>query len=102
MSPFDEFMEQLRAGDWDLRLDELSEAMQARYRVIEATKSAELTTGSRVMVPYDQNPKYMRGQIGQVVGFTSNGKPRVDFPSAPRGRNGVWTWPASALLKADE
>lgn len=99
LSPFDQFIEDLREGDFDARLDELSEALTKRWRVREVVEQAKLSTGDRVMVSFDSNPEYMRGELGHVVGFTKSGKPRVDFPNAPR-KPGVWTYSASSLRRA--
>jgi hypothetical protein len=95
LSPFDDFLTQLRMGDWDSRLDELSEALRNRYRTRDAVAANLFTIGSRCMAPPDCKPRRMAMQRGTVEGFTPSGKLKVRFDHDPRT---VWTWPAGMML----
>lgn len=106
LSPFDEFMAQLRAGDWDNRLDELGEALTARRRVKDAVAAAAITVGSRVMVEPTSKPAYMRLAQGEVTGFTRSGKCQVTFTNDADGyplptSKRKWQYPASMLIPLD-
>lgn len=99
LSPFDEFLSQLRLGDWDHRLDELTEVARQRYEVRRVNAATLYTVGSRVRAPYDAKPRHMANRAGTVTELRRNGKLAVQFDHRPHE---TWTWPADQLVPETE
>lgn len=90
-----EIIQSVRAGECDLRLDELVEAISARRALIAAAVVVELTVGSRVMTDNSTRPHHRRLKLATVLEVKPrSGKVLIQFDDEPHKR---WTWPAEYL-----
>ena len=96
-----EIIQSVRAGECDLRLDELYEAIQSRRNLIAAATIVELTVGSRVITDNSTRPVHRRLKQATVVEMPRgrSGKVLIHFDDEPAWKQ--WRWPAEYLAIID-